>query len=439
MPERDATSMADAGDRTGRSATRRDALQALAAGGVALAALGAPAAVAGDSATDKAKGARAAADAYFADRMASERIPGLAVAVLRKSGVIWSRGYGWADMARRIAMTPETIQNIGSVSKTFTATAVMQLLDAGRLGLDDDVNLHLGFKVVHPEHGAQPVTVRHLLSHRSAIADGPAYANAYVCGDPEKSLEDWLRAYLSPGGRFYDASRNFHPWAPGGKFSYANVPYGLLALIVERLSGIPFADYCRERIFEPLGMRETSWYLRDIDLSRHAIPYSWVSGGEVRGPSWGGLPPAVIGDPAAASRVDGDYAVNCLYNHPNFPDGFLRSSVNQLARYAQAYLAAAGGDSRPLLQASTIRQMFRVETGDDTRAMGLCWNAHYRAGKPLLWGHGGSDPGINANLRLRFEDGIAAVVLMNTNVGRPALPAPLEFADYLVEHSIALL
>jgi hypothetical protein len=71
--------------------------------------------------------------------------------------------------------------------------------------------------------------------------------------------------------------------------------------------------------------------------------------------------------------------------------------------------------------------------------MGLCWNAHYRAGKPLLWGHGGSDPGINANLRLRFEDGIAAVVLMNTNVGRPALPAPLEFADYLVEHSIALL
>jgi CubicO group peptidase (beta-lactamase class C family) len=429
----------DTDERTEKNVTRREALQTLAAGGMALAAFSAPTAVASDSTTDKTRVAWTAADAYFADRMATERTPGLAVAVLRGTEAIWFRGYGWADMARRIPMTSETIQNIGSVSKTFTATAVMQLFDAGKLGLDDDVNLHLGFKVVHPAHGEQPITIRHLLSHCSAIADGPAYANAYVCGDPDLSLEDWLRAYLVPGGRFYDASRNFHAWAPGGMFSYANVPYGMLGLIVERLSGVPFADYCRERIFAPLGMRETSWYLRDIDRSRHSIPYSWVSGGEVRGPSWGGLPPAVIGDPTAASRVDGDYAVNCLYNHPNFPDGFLRSSVSQLANYARAYLAAAKGGGRPLLQASTIRRMFRVEAGDDARAMGLCWNAHYRAGKPLLWGHGGSDPGINANLRLRFEDDVAAVVIMNTNVGRPALPAPLEFADYLVDHSDELL
>jgi CubicO group peptidase (beta-lactamase class C family) len=423
-----------AGTRRGEPGIgRRELLLGLAGAGAALAGTG--------SGFAAAPGSRAAdaADAYFAARMASERIPGLAVAVLRGPTLMWSKGYGWADIARRRPMTPDTIQNIGSVSKTFAATAVMQLYDAGRLGLDDEVNRHLGFEVFHPVHRGTPVTVRQLLNHQSAIADGPAYAQAYACRDPEMSLEDWLRGYLVPDGRFYDAARNFHDWAPGSRFSYANVPYGLLGHLVERVSGVPFAEYCRQRIFMPLGMRDTSWYLQDIDTARHSIPYSWVSSGQVRGPSWGGLPPAVVGDPAAADRIDGDYAANCLYNHPNFPDGFLRSSVHQLARYARAYLAAAAGGERPLLQAQTIRQMFRIESGDDTRVMGLCWNAQLRSGRDLLWGHGGSDPGINANLRLRFDDGIAAIVLMNTNVGRPPLPAPLEFAEYLVDHGPELL
>ncbi|MFN5011834.1 MAG: serine hydrolase domain-containing protein [Gammaproteobacteria bacterium] len=414
--------------------TRRETLLALVGTGLALA--GARAVSAAPS--DKAAAARAAADEHFAARMASEHIPGLAVAVLRGPRLMWSRGYGWADLERRLPMTPDTIQNIGSVSKTFTATAAMQLIDAGRLGLDDDINRHLGFEVVHPGFRSQPITVRHLLTHQSAIADGPAYANAYACGDPQMSLEEWLRAYLLPGGRFHDA-RNFHGWAPGKGFYYANVPYGVLGHLVERISGLPFAEYCRRRIFMPLGMGETSWYLRDIDTARHAIPYSWVSGGAVRGPVWGGVPPSVVGDPGAATRIDGGYAANCLYNHPNFPDGFLRSSVHQLARYARAYLDAAAGADRPLLQAQTIRQMFRIESGDDSRVMGLCWNAQRRSGRDLLWGHGGSDPGINANLRLRFEDGVAAIVLMNTNVGRPPLPAPLEFAEYLMDHSSELL
>ena len=384
----------------------------------------------------RASAAAAAAGDYFRDRMADEHIPGLAVAVLRDRELVWSTGFGWANLAQRIPMTPDTIQNIGSVSKTFAATAVMQLFEAGRFGLDDDVNGHLGFEVVHPAHAGKPITIRQLLSHQSAIADGPAYAQAYACGDPAMPLEAWLRAYLVPGGQFYDAGRNFHAWAPGEGFSYCNVAYGLLGHLVERQSGMPFADYCRQHIFAPLGMDETSWYLRDIDPAHHAIPYSWVSGGEVRGPSWGGLPPSVVGDPDAASRVNGDYAANCLYNHPNFPDGFLRASVHQLARYAQAYLGEGRRGSTQLLRAETIRRMFQVESGDETRVMGLCWNAQRRAGRDLLWGHGGSDPGINANLRLRFEDGVAAIVLMNTNVGRPGdLPAPLEFAEYLVEHS----
>lgn len=420
-----------------RRIDRREVMRGLVGTGAALAAgMGAPKT---NATTANMAAASAAARDYFLDRMASEHIPGLAVAVLRGPSLMWSQGYGWADIARRMPMTPDTIQNIGSVSKTFTATAIMQLLEAGRLGLDDNVNRHLGFEVVHPAYRSIPITIRHLLTHQSAITDGPAYDQNYACGDPQLSLEEWLRAYLTPNGRFHDATRNFHEWAPGSRFAYANVPFGLLGHVVERLSGLSFADYCRQRIFAPLGMDGTGWYLRDIDVAQHAIPYSWVSDGAVRGPSWGGVAPRVIGDPSAATRISGDYAANCLYNHPNLPDGFLRSSVRQLTQYARAYLGHLPPGTPRLLQSETIRQMFVEVSGDEGRAMGLCWNAQRRPGRDLLWGHAGSDPGINANLRLRFTDGVAAIVLMNTNVGRPKFPAPLEFAEYLVDHSEELL
>jgi CubicO group peptidase (beta-lactamase class C family) len=333
-------------------------------------------------------------------------------------------------------MTPDTIQNIASISKTFTATAVMQLVEKGRLSLEDPVSRHLDFEVVHPVHRDTVITVRQLLLHQSAIDDGPAYEAMYACRDPDLSLAEWLRAYLVPGGRFYDPTRNFHAWAPGERFSYNNVPWGLLGHLIERLSGMTFGQYCQAYIFKPLGMDKTSWYLRDLDLAEHSVPYSWVSEGAVRGPSWAGLAPRVIGDPDAAKRVDGDYVANCLYNHPNLPDGFLRTSVHQLVRYAQAYLGVVRQGQSPLLSAETIRQMFQIETGDSGRAFGLAWNALRQPGRALLMGHGGSDPGVNSNLRLRFEDGVAAIVLMNSNIGRPAgTPAPYEFAQYLVEHS----
>ena len=388
------------------------------------------------SPTGRTANARLAAKEYFLARMATEHIPGLAVAVIRGGELVWSQGFGWANIEKRIPMTPDTIQNIASVSKTFAATAAMQLFEAGRLKLDDDVNRHLGFVVEHPVHRSTPITIRQLLTHESSIEDGPAYALSYACSDPELSLEQWLRAYLVPSGRFYDAKRNFHPWSPGQGFSYNNVAYGLLGHIVECASGMSFEDYCQKNIFQPFGMTETSWYLKGIDRARHSIPYSWVSDGKVRGPTWGGLPPSVIGDPNAATHINDDYAANCLYNHPNFPDGFLRTSVNQLVRYAQAYLGKTGRGESTLLRADTIARMFREASGEKGRVFGLCWNAVRQPGRALLWGHGGSDPGINSNLRLRFEDSVAAIVLMNGNIGRPSgVPAPLEFAEYLVDRS----
>ncbi len=207
-----------------------------------------------------------------------------------------------------------------------------------------------------------------------------------------------LRSTSLPGGRFHNAGETYHGWAPGERHSYNNVAFGLLGYIVEVLSGEPFADYCKNHIFSPLRMNETSWYLADIDTSKHAIPYAWVEDAESRAPTWGGESLGVIGAPP---ERDG-YAANCLYNHPNYPDGFLRTSVRQLALYMTAYLR--GGD--PILKPESVDTILRVHHGD---VWGLCWFMRNIDGRPF-WGHDGGDPGVNTIMELNRDEGVGAII-----------------------------
>ena len=215
-------------------------------------------------------------DEFLQKKMETDHIPGLAAGMVKKNKLVWSKGYGWANLTERIPMSPDTLQNIGSISKTFTTTALMQLWEKGKFQLDDDVSDYLSFEVRHPDFADAAITFRHLMTHRSSIDDGSAYSEAYACGDPKTSLGSWMEAYLTTTGVHYNPEENFHPWAPEGGWSYCNVAYGLLAHLVEKIADAPFGDYCKTHIFEPLGMGETSWYLADIDTARHAVPYSYV-------------------------------------------------------------------------------------------------------------------------------------------------------------------
>lgn len=339
-------------------------------------------------------------ETYIDELMASMHIPGVAGCIVQDGEIVRELSYGYADVEKRMPMNLDKLQNIASISKTFTTTAVMQLWEQGAFQLDDDVNDVLPF-AVHPD---APITFRQLLTHTSSISDGTSYSRNYACGDPEISLGTWLEEYFTPGGRFHNAEETFHEWAPGERYSYNNVAFGLLGYIVEVLSGEPFGDYCESHIFQPLGMTETSWYLADIDTSKHAIPYTWVEGGESRAPTWGGEPLGALG---AETEGDG-YVANCLYNHPNYPDGFLRTSVRQLALYMTAYLR--GGE--PILMRETIDTILRVHSND---IWGLCWYMRHVDGRPF-WGHDGADPGVNTVMELNREEGIGAIVFSNTYI-----------------------
>ena len=186
-------------------------------------------------------------DAIFS-RWSAAASPGCAVAVAQGARTIVSRAYGSADLEHGVANTPATVFEAGSVSKQFTAAAVLLLVQEGRLALSDDVRRYV------PELPGYPhaITIEHLLSHTSGLRDWGSVAE--IAGWPRGS-----RAHSNADALAIIARQRSLNYEPGTEYSYTNSGYNLLAIVVERVSGLSLAEFTRTRIFAPLGMRSTSW------------------------------------------------------------------------------------------------------------------------------------------------------------------------------------
>lgn len=347
-------------------------------------------------------------DEYVRSVMRTRFIPGAAISLLEKGRVQWARGYGFANLERQVPMTPETILNVGSVTKTVTATAIMQLWEQGRLDLDADLNTVLPFPVRNPAHPTQPITVRHLLTHTSSIHDGPDYERSYVCGDPAHPLNEWVREYVTQTKAPSPDERHFTDATPGAAWEYSNVGFGLLGVVIETIAKQRYADYTTEHIFEPLGMTSTGWYLDRIDRARHATPYQHVASGPaqvemLQDPSW--VPSA---HPAPT------FVPYCLYSFPTLPDGLMRTTAVDLSRFVAAYQSEGALGSARILRPATVRAMLSPQpvtlpASGGHGKQGLAW---YQTGTPPMWQHGGADPGISALVCLN-PNGRAVVVICN--------------------------
>lgn len=352
----------------------------------------------------------AALEEFVLGFLEEKRIPGIAVAIVDTDGPLFSAGYGWADIEGDRPMTPETVSNIASISKTFTATAVLQLRDRGLLDLDDDVSEHVPFAVRHPLFPEEPITIRQLLTHTASVNDSEAYDESYACGDPQISLADWIRGYFEPGGAFYDAEQNFLAASPGTEASYSNMAFGLLGYLVEVLSGQVFEDYTREQIFEPLGMAETGWFLSDIAPERHATPYAWVEAGDT-------LDNPLFGERNGELMAEGAFVPFCPYSFYNLPDGLVRTSVDQLARFLVANMRGGEIGDRRILDQETLAEALSpqlapemIESGRYDQ--GLAWRLR-RDEAGDFWAHSGADPGVRTRLLFSQESGIGVLVLAN--------------------------
>jgi len=371
-------------------------------------------------------------DAFFEAKVSGTPLAGVTACIVKGDKIAWSKGYGWADIENKIPMTPEKVQNIGSISKTITATAVMQLWEKGLFNLEDDVNGYLPFTVKNPRYPDAVITFRQLLSHRSSIKDGPSYDESYACGDPSISLETWLTEYFTPGGKYYNAEENFHTWKPGeeGEIpakprAYSNVGFGLLGYLVERISGGDFSEYTKAHVFKPLGMDESGWFLSEVDIGNHAIPYTYIPE-ESDSEENTALDSLSLRYPERILRTrrdkdsppeKGAFMPHCLYSFPNYPDGLVRTSLNQLAHFLTAYINNGEYQGKRILKEETVKLML----SDQHFGRALCWNSFDFDQEAGIWGHGGSDPGINTLMLFRETDKVWVIVFNNTNEVREAL------------------
>jgi CubicO group peptidase (beta-lactamase class C family) len=319
---------------------------------------------------------------------ARQRMPGAAAGVLVSGELAWSGGAGSADLGTRQAPGAGTLFRIASITKTFTGTAVMQLATAGRLNLDDPAVVHLPElrEAGSPFGPVEALTVRRMLSHESGLLGDPAGTDwsvpAYE-GAAERTLSQPARiAVMVP---------------PHSQHKYSNLAYQLLGEIVARVSGVPYPQYLREKILQPLGLAST------------------------------GFEPLAPG--LAAQRASGYYRqayTDGFQPAPAMPgigaEGGLWSCVTDLGRWLSAQLRAhAGGSDRPgelgdaVLPAAALRDMHKPRyLADDawTLAWGISWYGVRRDGTVWIQ-HSGDLPGFSSNACFHPGDRAGAVVLLN--------------------------
>ncbi len=322
-------------------------------------------------------------DDFIINVMEERHIPGLSASIVLNKTVIWQKAYGYANIENNVSVTKNTLFKIASVSKTITATALMQLYEQEYFDLDDPINNYLPFNVVNPLYPYKAITFHMLLTHSSSICDNWDYLFHFV-GDSPIPYQTFLEEYLVPGGDYYDSENNFWSWEPGTSWMYSNVAVALVGYLVEVISDMNFTDYCETYVLNPLDMDESAWYLRDLDVNHIAMPYYW-NGTEY-------IPYGHIG------WVD-------------VPAGDLRTSSSQLINFLTMYINNGTYNSQVILDSDTVELMLTPQLPFNI-FQGLIWWKSYLDGR-MVWGHGGSDYGARALMQFDPVTQIGVVVLTN--------------------------
>jgi CubicO group peptidase (beta-lactamase class C family) len=319
--------------------------------------------------------------------VAADNVGSITAAVVAGDRTIWAEGFGWADRDRKVPAGVEILYRIGSISKTFTAVVLAQLVDRKTIALDDPVEKYLpevqGF--ANPRSGAKPITFRQLASHTAGLIREPK-----LQGAASGPIAEWEAKILaSIPTTAFDA-------APGERYAYSNIGYGVLGLALSRAAKTPFMTLVEQGIFTPLGMTSSTFIVGD-----RLRP--WLSVGYANGSS--GIDATV-----PAREHDGrGYKV---------PNGGVYSTVIDLARF----VGALTGAGKPVMSDAMRREMLTKQTpeaGASGYGFGLQISA--TAGAATVVGHGGSVAGYTAHLSFDPQSKIGVILLRNYGSGRTNL------------------
>lgn len=355
-------------------------------------------------------------------------VPGFTAIIVDRKGIVYRKSLGYADIKTKASYTTHTIQNIGSVSKTFIAVCLMKAVELGYFNLETNINEVLPFKVQNPYYPTAQITIKQLATHTSGIIDNDSiYHRAYnfLDGDsstrsgmavlkekgysddlPDMTFEEFMYSYLNVEGKLYN-NKNFYNSKPGERSSYSNIASALAAYIIQLKAGISFAAFSEKYILQPLQMNHSAWFLDKVDMKKHATPY-----------------------------VTADMPLP-FYSFITYPDGGLITSADDLTKYELEMIRSLNGESKilskksvevmfsPAFSAGSLPQNFNASK----RTKGIFWNL-YTDG---FIGHDGDDPGVSTNIL--FDKNCGIIFMTNIYMeDRSAFLNPLkEYARKIVQ------
>jgi len=296
-----------------------------------------------------------------------QRLPSVTAAVVRDGELVWETAVGAADVKERRDATPDTQYRLGSITKTFTAAAIMQLRDAGKLDLEASLDRYV-------EGAAHAPTIRRLLSHTSGL-------------QRETHDDAWLHAHFADVPELLgtlDRAEQVLP--PGARFHYSNLAFALLGIVVERVSGVAYAQYVEQRLLEPLGLLRTTFEPRQPSATGYLVqPY-----------------------------VDGVWDEAPIETGAWIAAGQMWGTVRDLCCWA----SFVADPDETVLKKQTVEEMRTVQSIDDH----IRWTGGYglglmlrRDGERVLAGHGGSMPGFIAGVYVSPAEKIGAAALSNSS------------------------
>lgn len=319
--------------------------------------------------------------AWLEGQMLERGLPGISVGVVADQDLVWATGFGVADTTAKTPMTPQTRFRMASHSKLFTATAIMQLREQGKLRLDDPVSMHLPwFAVKRAEPDDPPITIEELLTHSSGL--------------PREAGSHWTTFDFPTTAQLRGLMPDRQaPFPPETRWKYSNLAYAVAGMVIEQVTGQTWSDYLQRHIFDPLGMSASSV---DRNVSGLAVGYG-------------------------RRRPDGTRMVNPFIDARGMAAATgLTSTVDDMAQFVSAQFRKGPRGGAQILSTGSLREMHRIRVLESNWTQGNAIGfAVRKAGDKVYVSHGGSYPGYQTNTMLWPEGKVGVIVLTNADDGNP--------------------
>lgn len=326
------------------------------------------------------------AEAAIQSLLATTPAVGLSVAVVKGNKVIYNHSFGYKDLDKKIPLNNQDIFRIASISKSFTTTAIMQLVGKGQLNLDQDVSELVGFKVRNPKFPNKVITLKMLLSHRSSINDSEGYFSLDAI-DPSKNA-NWNKCYNN--------------YEPDNGYMYCNLNYNMAGSILEKITGVRFDQYIKQQILDPIGLYG-GYNVNTLDSNLFAKIYEYNKDSAR----------FIFSPNAYASRKEEISNYTMGRTTPIFsPTGGMKISAHHLAEYMIMHSQLGKHKGVRIMPKKLAKQMQEILSEEELYGMAIETTNKLIEGKSMI-GHTGSAYGLYSLMFFEPKEQIGFVVITN--------------------------